>query len=64
MGFLDDKLDMIPLSPRKRGILDGVRLETDENIEKMMDVMPVDDSSSEEEGLVGGRGGGLGVMYQ
>ena len=48
VGFVADE-DSIPLSPRKRGLLDSVHLETDENIDKLLDQMPVDDSSDDEE---------------
>ena len=35
VGFIDD--DSIPILPRKSGFLDSVRLETDENIDKVLD---------------------------
>jgi hypothetical protein len=44
-------VDRVPLSPRKKGLLDGARLETEESIDRVLDQMPVDgdgDSSSDE----------------
>ena len=44
-------VDNVPLSPRKRGLLDGAHLDTDAGIERMLDQMPVDgdgESSSDE----------------
>lgn len=44
----------MPISPRKREFLDGANLENSENIDRVLDQMPVDaDSSSEEEVQVG-----------
>ena len=50
VGFIDD--DSIPISPRKRGFLDSVRLQTDENIDKVLDRMVSEDSSSSEDDVL------------
>ena len=50
VGFIDD--DSIPISPRKRGFLDSVRLQTDENIDKVLDHMVSEDSSSSEDDML------------
>ena len=48
VGFIDDD-SSIPISPRKRDLLDSVRLQTDENIDKVLDRMASEDSSSSED---------------
>jgi len=50
VGFIDD--DSIPISPRKRGFLDSVRLQTDENIDKVLDRMASEDISSSEDDVL------------
>ncbi|MCJ1389687.1 hypothetical protein MMC18_002544 [Xylographa bjoerkii] len=50
VGFIED--DSIPISPRKRGFLDSVRFETDENIDKVLDRMASEDSSSSEDDVL------------
>ena len=42
----------VPISPRKRNFLDSVNLENSENIDKVLDGMPVEDSSSSDEDVM------------
>ena len=44
--------EAVPLSPRKRNFLDSVNLENSENIDKVLDRMPVEDSSSSDEDVM------------
>ena len=41
--------EVVPLSPRKKSPLDGANLENNENIDRLLDGPPVDESSSSED---------------
>ena len=44
--------ESVPISLRKRNFLDSVNLENSENIDKVLDRMPVEDSSSSDEDVM------------
>jgi hypothetical protein len=51
VGFIDED-DGMPISPRKKGLLESANLENDEDIDRVLDQMPDDASSSEEDELL------------
>ena len=64
---LPDPDDGVPLSPRKKGLLDGANLESEESIDRVLDLLGQEEGSgsSEEEDDDGdidmGVGTGLGL---